>query len=208
MIQYLLFDLDNTLYSAKYGLEDNVFKRMTEFVSAYLGVPPEEAKRRRTATIDRYGTTLEWLRAEQGFTDIEAYYAAIHPEGEADALPADPRLRAFLADLPADRAILTNAPREHADRVLGRLGVADMFTRIFDIRWNQFRGKPAASAFRRALDALGANPETALFIDDTPRCVTGYRALGGTGLLLDEYGNHPDYPPPRIQSLPELTSFH
>jgi putative hydrolase of the HAD superfamily len=180
---------------------------MSEFVSAYLGVSAEEAKRRRAETIDRYGTTLEWLRAEQGFTDIEAYYAAIHPEGEADALSPDPQLRSFLESLPAPMAILTNSPREHADRVLGRLGMADLFTHIFDIRWNRFRGKPAPEAFRRALDALGQTPETALFIDDMPRCVEGYRRIGGNGALLDEFGGHPDYPQPRIRTLPELARF-
>ncbi|MDR2518028.1 MAG: HAD-IA family hydrolase [Spirochaetaceae bacterium] len=208
MFKYVLFDLDNTLYSARHGLEDSVGRRIAGFVSNYLNLPPEEAMRERGQRITRYSTTLEWLMAEKGFTDIEGYYRTIHPEGEADLLPLDPALRPLLQSIPAPCAILTNSPKEHADRVLRRLGVEDLFTRVFDIRWNRFKGKPAAEVFLRVLAALGAEPETALFIDDLPRFVDGYRALGGAGVLLDEHGAYPDYPQGcRIHALAEIAGF-
>ncbi|MDR2393806.1 MAG: HAD-IA family hydrolase [Treponema sp.] len=206
-LHYILFDLDNTLYSPRYGLELNVGRRIAEFLVAYLGLSLEEALNQRRERIQRYGTTLEWLIAEKGYTDIEAYYKAIHPEGEADTLSPDPTLRAFLESLPLPRGILTNSPREHADRILSRLGIADLFTHIFDIRWHGLKGKPHAEAFHRTLNALGTLPETTLFIDDTPRYVTGYCILGGQGILLDEENAYPAYPHPRIQNLRELTGF-
>ncbi|MDR3116121.1 MAG: HAD-IA family hydrolase [Treponema sp.] len=206
-LQYILFDLDNTLYSPRYGLELHVGRRITEFLVAYLGLSPEEALGQRRELFRHYGTTLEWLIAEKGYTDIEAYYQAIHPEGEADTLAPDPGLRDFLESLPLPQGILTNSPREHADRILAKLGVADCFTHIFDIRWNGFKGKPHAEAFRRALNTLGTIPETTLFIDDTLRCVSGYRALGGPGLLLDEENRYPAYPYPRIRDLRDLRGF-
>ena len=208
MFKYVLFDLDNTLYSARHGLEDGVGRRIVAFVSNYLNLPPEEAMRERGQWITRYSTTLEWLMVEKGFTDIEGYYKTIHPEGEADFLPLDPALRPFLRSLPAPRAILTNSPKEHADRVLRRLGVTDLFTHVFDIRWNRFKGKPAPEVFLRVLQTLGATPETTLFIDDLPRFVDGYRALGGAGVLLDEHDAYPDYPPEcRIRKLTDAAGF-
>jgi putative hydrolase of the HAD superfamily len=195
------------LYSARYRLEDNVYQRIAEFIAAYLGVSPEEGMRQRYEQIGQYGTALEWLRAEKGFMDIEAYYAAIHPPNEADSLPQDPKLRTFLESLHLPLGILTNSPREHADRILDKLGVSDLFTHVFDIRWNQFRGKPAPEAFRRVLEVLGTRPETTLFIDDMPRCVEGYCGIRGKGLLLDEGGIYPDYPGDRIRTLPELRFF-
>ncbi|MDR1955974.1 MAG: HAD-IA family hydrolase [Treponema sp.] len=206
-LQYILFDLDNTLYSARYGLELNVGRRIADYLAAYLGVSPEEAIRQRQERIHCYGTTLEWLMAEKGFTDVEAYYAAIHPAGEADALSPDPGLRRFLEGLPLPRGILTNSPREHADRILAQLGIPDLFTHIFDIRWSGFTGKPHREVFLRALDILGTTPETTLFIDDTPRCVTGYCALGGKGVLLDEADAYPGYPHPRIRTLQDIFSL-
>jgi putative hydrolase of the HAD superfamily len=207
MIQYLLFDLDNTLYSARFGLEERVAQRMIQYAASYLHLSVEETAARRRDGETRHGTTLEWLMYEKGFTDIEAYYRAIHPANEADALPADPKLRKFLEALPCPKAILTNSNREHVDLILGKLKLENIFTHIFDIRWNNFQGKPRPEVFLRALDALGTKPETTLFIDDYPRYVSGYIAIGGRGVLLDEFDLHQDYPHPRIKKLEELINF-
>jgi putative hydrolase of the HAD superfamily len=207
MIKYLLFDLDNTLYSARYGLEDEVARRIIDFAAARLGIPRDEAATIHQSVLPRYGTTLEWLMAERGFTDPEAYWAAIHPATEARALRPDPALRGYLANLPVPKAILTNSPREHAERVLHQLGMADLFTHIVDIRFNELIGKPHPAAFRRALAVLEGTPDTVLFVDDCAEYVEGYRALGGAAVLLDEADAHPTFPGCRIKSLFQLGSF-
>lgn len=207
MIRCLLFDLDNTLYSCRHGLEDNVRQRMQEFSAAFLGVSPEEAWRERMAKARRYGTNLEWLMGEKGLIDVESYFIAIHPPNEADGLPPDPALRSFLESIPLSKAILTNAPREHADLILGKLGVADIFPHIFDIRRCGFKGKPRAEVFTHALNVLGRRADEVLFIDDTPRYVDGFIALGGRGVLFDETGAHNDYANPRISTLEELRAY-
>ncbi|MDR2258347.1 MAG: HAD-IA family hydrolase [Treponema sp.] len=204
MIQYILFDLDNTLYSARYGLEDNVRRRMREFLAARLGISPEEAWRQRAERIGDYGTTLEWLVAERGFTDIEEYFAAVHPADEADILSPDPALRDLLEKIPQPKAILTNSPREHAERVLDKLKISGLFTHIFDVRGNGLKGKPRPEAFFRAFNTLGAAPGEVLFVDDIPAYVEGCRSLGGRGVLLDENDAYPAYPYPKIRVLGEL----
>jgi putative hydrolase of the HAD superfamily len=207
MIRHILFDLDNTLYPRNAGLEEQMQGRIAAYIAGLLGLPQEEALKERRKGIAGYGTTLEWLIAEKNFTNIDDYFAAVHPPGEEEGLSPNPALRPFLESLPVPRAILTNSPREHADRVLAKLGVADLFTRIFDMRWNQNQGKPLPIAFNRALEALGGRAEDTLFIDDYPSYVRGYLALGGRGLLLDEFDTHPDYPHPRIRRLEELRGF-
>jgi putative hydrolase of the HAD superfamily len=207
MIKYLLFDLDNTLYSCRYGLEDNVSRRMREYTAALLGCSPEEAWQRRKEYLAHYGTTLEWLQAEKGFTDVEDYLAAVHPKDEAENLPPHPELRALLESIPIPKAILTNSPREHADRILDKMGIGDLFTHIFDIRLNNFVGKPGARAFHRALEAIGARPEEVIFIDDYPRYVQGFIDIGGQGLLLDENNVHSHYPHERIRNLQEIKNY-
>jgi putative hydrolase of the HAD superfamily len=207
VIQYLFFDLDNTLYSSRNGLEDGVKRRMKEFSAALLGISPEDAWKQRVAMADKYGTTLEWLMGEKGFIGVEAYFAAIHPADEADSLSPDPELRAFLERLPVPKAILTNSPREHADRVLAKLGLADQFTHIFDVRLCNFIGKPHPDFFKKALETTCTKPKTVLFIDDTPRYVEGFMALGGKGLLFDENNHWPDYPHQRIRRLEEIAGY-
>jgi putative hydrolase of the HAD superfamily len=207
MIKYLLFDLDNTLYSIRYGLEENVSLRIRKFLASWLGMGEEEAVAERRKGIARYGTTLEWLMGEKGFTAVEEFYSFVHPEGEADSLKPDPELGEFLAGLPYPRAILTNSNREHVDRVLAKLELGDIFTHIFDMRWNNLQGKPRPDVFRRVLAVLGKSPEEVLFIDDYPKYVAGFNALGGAGVLLDELDSYPDFPGRRIRSLREIPRF-
>ncbi|MDR1565695.1 MAG: HAD-IA family hydrolase [Treponema sp.] len=209
MIKHILFDLDNTLYSRRCGLENNVSARIHDYLAAWMGVTVEEAMEEREKRIGPYGTTLEWLIAEKKFTCIDQYYQAIYPENEADALHEDPGLRNFLKTLPCPLSILTNAPKEHADRVLKKLGIKDLFTEIFDLRRLGFKGKPLEEAFRTALETLRAQPEEVLFIDDMPKYVSGYRAIGGRGVLLDELDEHPTYPYEKIRDLREISGlFH
>jgi putative hydrolase of the HAD superfamily len=207
MVNYLLFDLDNTLYSCVHGLEDRVKDRMQKFTAAVLGVPPEEAWRQRMTSGRGYGTNLEWLMCEKGFTDAEGYLAAVHPPDEADNLPADPALGAFLKSIAVPKAILTNSPMEHADLILDRLGVAGLFTHIFDIRQTNFRGKPRREVFTRALGIMGVRAEEVLFIDDNPSYVRGFTGLGGRGLLLDETNARKNYSGPKIRELNELLKY-
>ncbi|MDR2094136.1 MAG: HAD-IA family hydrolase [Treponema sp.] len=205
MIQYLLFDLDNTLYSSRYGLEQNVSRRITDFTAGFLGLSTEETVKLRARRIPFYGTTLEWLMAEEGLTDADHYFRIIHPEDEAEILPPDPALGEFLEGIKLPKAVLTNSPMEHAERVLARLGIRSCFGPVFDIRWNNFKGKPRPDVYRRVLECLNSSPETTLFIDDYPKYITGYLALGGKGLLFDENNEHPAHQGPRIRELREVS---
>ncbi|MDR0585629.1 MAG: HAD-IA family hydrolase [Treponema sp.] len=210
-IGYILFDLDNTLYSAGYGLEKAVSRRVSEYIAAFLKLPVEEAWALRRAGIAAggYGTTLEWLMAEKGFDPraADGYFSFLYPEDEADALSPDPGLASFLASLDVPAAIMTNSPMEHAVRVVKKLGIETFFTSIFDIRFHGLKGKPRAEAFTHVLDTLGIKAEHCLFVDDAKAYVEGYRALGGAGVLYDELDEHPEFPGPRVRALREITEL-
>jgi len=207
MLRALLFDLDNTLYSETSGMEDGVVMRMNDFVSSWLRVPREEGIRMRREGVHNYGTTLEWLMKVKGFDDPESYLKAVHPEGEEWCIRPDPELGAILDSIPLAKAILTNAPLEHAERVLRKLGVADRFPKIYDIRYNGLVGKPAPDAFLKALADFGYGVEETLFIDDLPKYVRGFHALGGRAILKDEGDRYPDQGFERIHSLSELPAL-
>lgn len=207
MISYILFDLDNTLYPSDAGMEEATMRRILAYASSFLGISPDEVRAQRAAGMRRYGTTLEWLMSERGLTDVDGYYAAVHPDGEEEDLRPDPRIRGFLQSLPVPCGILTNSPIEHAERVLRKIELDDLFKDIFDIRWNGLEGKPAEGAFRRALAAIGKRVEEVLFVDDLPAYVEGFIRLGGMGVLIDHEDRHPNAPYPRIRSIEEITRF-
>jgi putative hydrolase of the HAD superfamily len=208
MIQALLFDLDNTLYPASERMEDDIILRMNDYTARITGLSLEAAIALRRERMPAYGTTLEWLMAEYGFDDPDAYFDYVHPEGEEEALYPDGGLAPFLDSLPQHKYIFTNAPMEHAERVLRRLSIEGRFRIIFDIRFNGLRGKPHRAAVDRVLAAVrddcGARPQETLFIDDVPRYVQGFKERGGHGVLIDQDGRHGPTGLPTIRLLPEL----
>lgn len=207
MVRALLFDLDNTIYPESTGMERDIIARMTEYIAAFLGVDAAQATVMRRERIRHYGTTLEWLVAEHGLVDVDEYFAAVHPEGEEYCLASDPELALFLDSVALPKAIFTNAPREHAWRVLDKLGVADCFSAVYDIRFCGFQGKPHRGSYERVLADFGYPASEVFFVDDLRQCVRGFYDMGGYAALIDEAGRYADWPLPRITRLDELVDI-
>ncbi|MFA6366070.1 MAG: HAD-IA family hydrolase [Candidatus Hydrogenedentales bacterium] len=207
MTKALMFDLDNTLYSEKTGMETQVLERINGFVSGFLGWPPEETNLRRREGAKRFGTTLEWLVYEKGLKDVDAYFSFTHPEGEESCLTIDDGVKGILDSLDYPKIVLTNAPMEHALRVLRKLDILDRFEGIYDIRYNGLVGKPHPKSYLRVLEASGFSAETTVFIDDSPKYVKGYLALGGRAILKDEGERFLGHGYERITTLKELAAL-
>ena len=190
MIQHLLLDLDNTLYPASSEMDTGITRRMQEYVAHFIGVSFEEGVRLRANRPYKYGTTLEWLKAEYGLTDEEEYFLAVHPEEETNELIPDPALRPYLLSLGLPMSLLTNAPTAHAKRVLQFFDVSDVFIGIFDINFHKGKGKPHADCFLNTLAAVGHSITDTLFVDDHPKYIRGYKALGGKAVIVDEAGRY------------------
>lgn len=207
MPSLILFDLDNTLYPESSGMDHDITRRMVAYVASFLGMGVEEARAYRHERAHKYGTTLEWLRVEHGFTDIESYFAAVHPDGEEYCIAPDPGLGPLLDSMDCRKAVLTNSPVEHARRVLAKLGAADRFGAVYDIRFNGLEGKPHPEAYLRACEASGAAVEDTVFVDDMPKYVRGFTALGGRAVLVDEQGRFSDEGLPSVRILAELPAL-
>lgn len=202
-IQHLIFDLDNTLYSSTAEMDKGITERMLFAVADFFGITYEEACKKRSENILKFSTTLEWLRSE-GLTDIESYFAKVHPSNEADELPFDKNLRPLLQSIDFPKMILTNAPLEHAERVLKKLNVFDLFDSICDIRLCGLRGKPYSNAFTKALEMCGGNTRDTVFFDDLYKYTDGFLALGGTAVVVGtEPGKHIEL---NLECVPQTTN--
>jgi putative hydrolase of the HAD superfamily len=176
-IRHWLFDLDDTLYPASTGLFGHVSRRITRRIAATLGVPEDEARTRQRALWRQYGTSLRGLQVEHGI-DPEPFLLDVHDVPVEEILAPDPVLALLLERLPGERHVFTNGPSEFAHRVLRRLGVDALFTRVFDIRHADFVPKPDPHPYRRAMEVLGAPADTLVLIDDAPQNLAQARALG------------------------------
>ena len=72
-IKYILFDLDNTLYPASSRVEYEFNNRIVTYVAKFMGISMEEADELRAKGFIEHGTTVSWLIAEHGLTNIEDY---------------------------------------------------------------------------------------------------------------------------------------
>ena len=96
----------------------------------------------------------------------------------------------------------------HAERVLNFFNISDLFLGIFDISYNQGKGKPQPEAFTKPLAAVHKTVEETLFLDDCPAYVQGFVQIGGQSVLIDEKDRYTDFTKgsgiPAIQSIYEL----
>ena len=206
MISHLLFDIDNTLYSASNLMEQRISERMFQFIADFLSVPLEEAIKLQRARRRNYGTTLEWLECEYHFNDRNTYFEAVHPASEISELQPDPNLRDFLLSLQLPMTVLTNAPMAHAERVLNFFNISDLFLGVFDISYSQGKGKPHPEAFTKPLAAVHKTVGETLFLDDCPAYVQGFVKIGGRSILIDEKERCTDFT--KISGIPSIKSIY
>ena len=177
-----LFDLDDTLYPAESGLMAEIERRMTAFVMQVTGLPRDEAFRLQKAYLSEHGVTLIGLMKNHGVDPAD--FADAYLDIELDALSHDPELVAAIEALPGRRLVFTNADARHAERVLARLGLSDLFDEVFHIASFDYTPKPDPRVFRRICDEHGLAPAETCFFEDSERNLEPAAALGMTTVLV------------------------
>jgi putative hydrolase of the HAD superfamily len=185
----LFFDLDDTLYPASSGLWDAIRQRMNEYMQGLIDLPMAEIVDLRKSYLETYGTTLRGLQAHYD-VDTDEYLAFVHDLPLEKYILPDPDLRRLLLSLTQKRWIFTNADANHANRVLGIIGINDCFTGIIDIRAIDFACKPEKIAYQRALALTSDdNPTECVLFDDSQRNLTTAREMGFFTVLVGKNGN-------------------
>ena len=187
MIEFALFDLDDTLYSAQCGLWAAIGERIDRYMVERLGLPAETTQAQRKHYLQTFGTTLNGLRREYA-VDAHDFLAFVHAVPVPQYLTPSADLDVMLRRLPLTKVIFTNADAPHARRVLECLGVAHHFSQIIDIHALEFVNKPEQQAYKRALELLGARPEQCVFVDDAVRNLKPAHDLGMLTVLVRDGG--------------------
>jgi putative hydrolase of the HAD superfamily len=184
-----VFDLDNTLYPAR-ALYDEIGERMTAYIARAANVDADEALHLREHYFHVYGATIVGL-VRHHRVDAADFLAYVH-DADLSVLTPDSELRALLSDLPGRRIVFTNGGGGHAERVLARLQLLDLFDDVFDIEAAALTPKPQPGAYERLLQACLFDPRHAVLVEDTMRNLEPAHELGFTTALVG-----PVHPEPR-----------
>jgi putative hydrolase of the HAD superfamily len=188
MIRAILFDLDDTLYPRSAGVMGQIREMILRYMRTRLDLTPEEADALRRHYLHTYGTTMRGLQIHHQIEPNE-YLDFVHDIPLHEYIRPNPALDAALASLPQQKAVFTNASREHAERVLDVLGVRHHFDHIVDVRDVDFESKPRLAAYRRACELLQLRPEECMLVEDNVRNLVPAKELGMVTVLVGEDGD-------------------
>lgn len=177
-----IFDLDETLYSPETQFMGLIQGRINAYMVRTVGLPAAEAMVIQKGYLRDYGTSLAGLMAHYHIQP-EDFLAEVH-DVPLDLLTPDPGMRAGLERLDGPRIVFTNGATSHAHRVLGKLGIDDLFDGVFALEDADLIPKPDPRTFARMIERFGVDPTTAAFFEDTPRNLQPAKAIGMTTVLV------------------------
>ncbi len=189
-MDFILFDLDNTLYLPDHELFTLVDQRIMSYMVEVVGIPREDVDDLRRSYWQRYGLTMRGLMRHHGI-DPEDYLAYVHDVDVAGRLRPDPELRRALQALPLRRVIFTNSSFDHSERVLNALGLRDTFEEIFDIRVADYLPKPYPEPYHAVLSRIGAAADRCIMVEDSAENLRTAKELGMGTILVGNGATHP-----------------
>ncbi len=166
-IKVWLFDLDNTLYSGKTKVFEQIDKKMSQYISEKLNVDIKKAKEIQKSYFYEYSTTLNGLIKNHKI-DATDFLNFVH-DINIDFLKKDEKLAKEIEKLDGKKIVFTNGSKKHAINITKKLGIDHCFDDIFDIVDSNFIPKPAIEPYKKLLEKHKIDPKSCVFIEDIAR---------------------------------------
>tara|TARA_Y100001936_G_C15925925_1_gene586686 strand:- start:73 stop:744 length:672 start_codon:yes stop_codon:yes gene_type:complete len=166
-IKCWIFDLDNTLYSGKTKVFEQVDRKMSKYISEKLQVSVEKARKIQKSYFYEYNTTLNGMIKNHKI-DANEFLDYVH-DINIDFLKKDLKLIEELEKLNGKKIIFTNGSRKHALNVTRRIGVDSYFDDIFDIVDSEFIPKPSVEPYKKLVKKHKIDPNLCVFVEDIAR---------------------------------------
>lgn len=221
------FDIDNTLYSNKCGINEAMTQKIQEYFSQ-LGLATDEANNLHNKYYTEYGLAIRGLIRHHQIDPIDYDQRCDSALPLEELLQPNPSLRRLLLDIDRSKArvwCITNAFKLHALRVLRILGVSDLIEGVVSCDYTSpnFHCKPEQEFYEEAISRSynfshpgsisinSINKSKHVFVDDSYINIMGAVKFGfGSTVLFDEDGlrkNEEGNGFERIQSLEELRNL-
>ena len=166
-IKYWIFDLDNTLYSGKTKVFEQVDKKMSKYISEKLNIDLIKAKEIQKNYFHEYNTTLNGMIKNHKI-DANEFLEFVH-DIDINFLKKDLGLGEELKKLDGKKIIYTNGSRKHALNVTRKIGIDQYFDGIFDIVESNFIPKPLIEPYKKLVEKHKIDPKLCVFIEDIAR---------------------------------------
>ena len=166
-IKYWIFDLDNTLYSGKTKVFEQVDKRMSKYISNKLNISVEEAKKIQKNYFYEYNTTLNGMIKNHKI-DPDEFLDFVH-DINIDFIQKDTLLGEEIKKLDGKKIIFTNGSRKHAINVTKQIGIDRLFDGIFDIVDAEFIPKPSIEPYKKLVEKHKIDPKLSVLVEDIAR---------------------------------------
>ena len=178
-----IFDLDNTLYSADTGIFQQVSTLMGKFVAKHLNVNIKKAKEIQRKYYKQHGTTLRGLMDNHG-VDPNFFLEEVHDLDYSIVHPNN-KLIESLKNINGKKFIFTNANKKHADIILDKLKIADLFEGIFDIKMANYIPKPEIEPYEKLIETYNINPHRTIMFDDIAKNLVPASKIGFITVWID-----------------------
>ena len=186
-----VFDLDNTLYSADSGIFQQVHDLMGKYVSSYLNIGIDEAKKIQRGYYKKHGTTLRGMMDNHG-VDPDHFLAEVH-KLDYSIIGPNHQLNEELKKLSGRKIIYTNANLQHVISVLDRIELSNFFDEIYDIKMANYIPKPEITPYEQIIKKYNLNPNSSAMFDDIAKNLVPAKNLGFTSIWIDAgYENFSD----------------
>ena len=200
-----IFDLDDTLHDASSHIFPVMNQSMTQYIVDNLGMNEQAAFALRQHYWRVYGATLKGLMRHHQ-TNPQHFLHETHAYLDLNNLvKATKGLRHFLLKLKGRKVIFTNAPKSYALRVLQLLGILDCFELVFSVESSGLHPKPSIRGFKRLLNAIKANPNDCIMLEDNRQALMTAKRLGIKTVLISKSLKKPLYVDIRVNSVLALT---
>ena len=183
-IKNWIFDLDNTLYPPEENIFSQIDKKMTSFISNSLDISIDEAYEIQKENFVNHGTTLAgFMNDKNNKINPDKFLEYVH-DIDLSTLAEDNKLREVLLLIPGKKYIFTNGTKHHAENVLKKLNLENIFQSIFGIKEANYLPKPNVKTYNLFLKNNKIDPKTSIMFEDMSRNLVPAKELGMTTVLL------------------------
>ncbi|MEM1364577.1 MAG: pyrimidine 5'-nucleotidase [Pseudomonadota bacterium] len=184
-----IFDLDNTLYPRSCDLFAQIDVKMTQFVAKLLETDDLVAARHlQKQLFHDYGTTLNGLSKHYNVEPV-TFLNYVH-DIDYSPVPTDTGLDLILSQLEGRKLVHTNGDVPHAMRTMERLGIAHLFSGVFDVVAADYVPKPGETGYLKFWSDYDIDPANAVMFEDMARNLEVPKTHGMTTVLVKADAPH------------------